>query len=451
MIGWHDVLSRIVRFYRTGPDLPALAEPADVRRRYERMRWSAFLGITIGYGLFYTCKLGFSVVKKPILDAGVLDAAQLGHVGSALLFVYAFGKLANGALADRSNIKRFMSTGLLASALINLAVGASSSYGALLCLWMVNGWFQSMGSSPSGVVLSYWFSDRERGTRYGIWSVSHSIGEGLSFLVTSALVAGYGWRWGFFAPGLLCCAGAVALYLALADRPRCYGLPEVAEYKNDHRAPAAASVGAAQLAVLRSPAVWILGLASACMYVARYAVNNWAMLYLQEAKGYSQTGAGATLSAYPITAMLGSATSGLISDRLFGARRNLPALLYGLLEIGALVALYLIPRGHPWLDAAALALFGLALGSLLVFLGGLMAIDLSPKRATGTVMGLIGLLSYLGAAVQDWVSGALIEADKLVADGRTLYRFDRVFHFWIGASVLSALLACSVWRARRRE
>lgn len=447
------MLSRFVEFYRTGPDRPLIADASEVRRRYERLRWSAFLGITFGYGLFYLCRLGFSIVKKPILEAGVLDAAQLGQIGSALLFVYAVGKAVNGALADRSNIKRFMSTGLLVSAILNLAVGTSTGYWAFLILWMLNGWFQAMGSSPSGVVLSQWFSDRERGTRYGVWSVSHSIGEGLSFLVTSSLVASLGWRWGFWAAGLLCCAGAVALYLALSDRPRCHGLPSIADYKDDHppAAAVAATVGQAQLTVLRSPVVWVLGLSSACMYIARYAVNNWAMLYLQEAKGYSQAGAGAALSAYPFTAMVGSATSGWISDRFFGARRNLPALGYALLEIGALVALYRIPAGHPALDTAALALFGFSLGSLLCFLGGLMAIDLCPKRATGTVMGLIGLVSYIGAGIQDWVSGALIEADKVVTAGRTAYHFDRAFYFWIGASVVSALLACSVWRAKRIE
>ncbi len=447
------MLRRIADLYRSGPDQPLLADPELVRRRYERMRWRCFIGITIGYGLFYLCRLGFSIVKKPILEAGVLDAAQLGRIGSSLLFVYAVGKLANGALADRSNIKRFMSTGLLISALLNLAVGASYGYWAFLVLWMVNGWFQAMGSSPSGVVLSHWFSDRERGTRYGVWSISHSIGEGLSFLVTSSIVATLGWRWGFWAAGLLCCAGAVGVYLALADRPRCYGLPTVADYKDDHPQVAAVSstVSEAQLVVLKSPAVWILGLASACMYIARYAINNWAMLYLQEAKGYSQAGAGAALSAYPFTAMLGSATSGLISDRFFGSSRNLPALGYALIEIGALVALYRIPPGHAALDTAALAVFGFSLGSLLCFLGGLMAIDLSPKRATGTVMGLIGLVSYVGAGVQDWVSGALIEADKVVTASGTVYHFDRAFQFWIGASIASALLALCVWRAKRRE
>jgi OPA family sugar phosphate sensor protein UhpC-like MFS transporter len=38
------------------------------------------------------------------------------------------------------------------------------------------------------VALSHWFARKERGTRYGIWSASHSIGEGLTFAGTAFLV-----------------------------------------------------------------------------------------------------------------------------------------------------------------------------------------------------------------------------------------------------------------------
>ena len=43
----------------------------------------------------------------------------------------------------------------------------------------------------------------------------------------------------------------------------------------------------AQKAVLRSPAIWILALSSAFMYISRYAVNSWGIFYLEAQKGYS--------------------------------------------------------------------------------------------------------------------------------------------------------------------
>lgn len=445
--------SPIVDFFRTGPDREPLADGAQLRRRYERLRWRVFLGTTIGYGVYYVCRLPLSAAKQPLIDGGVLDERQLGGMGSALLFAYAVGKLVNGFFADKSDISRLMSTGLLVSGLLNLAAGFGSGYLLFALLWGFNGWFQSMGCAPSVVSLSQWFSNRERGTRYGLWSVAHSLGEGLTFVGTAAVISAWGWRWGFWLPGIIGVLVALAMYFVLADRPPTYGLPLVADYKQDYSAGRASegSVGQQQLAVLRSPAVWVLGVSSALMSVTRYAVNNWAILYLQRAKGYSLRAAGSVLGAYPLLGVLGEASSGFVSDRLFGARRHLPALLFGLVEVAALLLFFLSPPGHLWLDVFALALFGFSLGGLLVFLGGLMAVDICSKKAAGAAMGFIGLFSYLGAAVQDWVSGQLIAAGKHEVGGVVTYDFEALLWFWIGSAALAVVLACTTWNVRARE
>lgn len=450
----HPAMS-ILTFFRTRADRPrCTADPAEIRRLYERRRWSVFLSVLFGYGLFYTSRMNFSVAKKAMLDEGVMSATQMGVIGSALLFVYSAGKFINGFLADRCNIARFMSTGLLLSGLANVALGFNPVFSAFLVLWGLNGWVQSVGSAPSVVAISHWFGKAERGTRYGVWSASHSIGEGLTFIGTSVLVAHFGWRWGFWGPGLVCFLASLVLYRTLADRPPTYGLPPISEYKNEPPEPPArkeASVGQLQWEVIRHPGVWILALASGCLYVGRYGVGNWGPLYLQTVKGYSAAAAGSVMAAYPIANLFGSVSSGFVSDTLFGSRRNIPALIYGILEVVSLLALYWIPPGNPWLDSAVLAVFGFGMGGLLVYLGGLMAIDLVSRRAAGAAMGLVGLFSYLVAGVQDTLSGYLLDASKVVVNGTTTYSFERVFGVWIGALALSTLLAASLWFFGRRK
>jgi OPA family sugar phosphate sensor protein UhpC-like MFS transporter len=48
-----------------------------------------------------------------------------------LLFAYAIGKFVNGFLADHCNIKRFMATGLLVSAVANFCLGILGFGGGL--------------------------------------------------------------------------------------------------------------------------------------------------------------------------------------------------------------------------------------------------------------------------------------------------------------------------------
>jgi OPA family sugar phosphate sensor protein UhpC-like MFS transporter len=105
------------------------------------------------------------------------------------------------------------------------------------------------------------------------------------------------------------------------------------------------------------------------------------------------------------------------------------------------------------IHATAMGLFGFALGALVCYLGGLMAVDICPKRATGAAMGVIGLFSYLGSTVQEFVNGWLIETTKTVVDGKTInvYHFDDAPYFWIAAAILSFLVTATVWKVREQE
>lgn len=169
-------------------------------KRYTRLRWQVFLSATVGYGIYYVCRLSLNVVKKPIVDSGTLTETELGIIGSALFITYAVGKFVNGFLADRVNVRRFMSLGLLAAALVNLILGFSVPSGVFIALWAINGWVQSMGA-PAGVVAqSRWIPDKQRGRFYGVWSASHNIGEALTFILVAAVVSAAGWPPGSF-PG----------------------------------------------------------------------------------------------------------------------------------------------------------------------------------------------------------------------------------------------------------
>jgi len=447
------MLKRLVNFFKTGSDKPLLEDNDKIRKIYEYKRWSVLISLIIGYGFFYTCRLSLSVAKKAMIDLELLNVKQLGIIGAALLYIYAFGKFFNGFLADRANIRRFMSIALMLSAIVNFIFGMTSNFILFAILWAMNGWFQSIGSAPSVVSICQWFSNNERGTRYGIWAGAHNIGEGLTFIGTAFLISLWGWRMGFIGPAIICIVIASIMYFTLADRPQTYGLPHVSDYKNDYSAgkPTSESIGKLQLMVIKSPIVWILGMSSALMYVTRYAIHSWGPLYLQEVKNYSIVEAGVLIGANTITGLAGAAFSGILSDRFFKSRRNIPTLLYGILLTGSLIALYKIPPGNRWMDAVALGCFEFAIGGLIVFLAGLIAIDVMPKKAAGAVKGIIGLFSYMGAAFQDWISGYLISAGKTIIDGKASYDFDCAFYFWIGASILSLILACAVWNIKPRE
>lgn len=447
-------------FFSTGQDKPIIDNTQEVDRLYKRHQRFILSAITLGYGSYYTCRLGLSVVKKALIDSGLFTVKQLGTIGSAIFFGYAFGKLINGFLADHANVRKLFSTGLLCSAIINLIMGSLTLFWVFVVIWGLNGWFQGFGAPSSFVTLANWFSNHERGRYYGIWSASHSIGEGLTFVGTSTLVAFCGWRAGFLTPGIFSIIVAVFVFMVMRDRPRTLGLPSISDWRRDPGQAVEVPVkseghehvktAAIQFRIFKHPALWILALASACMYITRYAVNSWGIFYLQEAKGYNLIEAGSVLGLNTFTGVGGCIAYGFISDTLFNARRPPVTLIYGLAEIVALCVIFFTPPGHKFIVMAAFAVFGFTLSGLLAVIGGLFAIDIMPKRSAGAVGGVLGVISYFGAAIQERVSACLI-GEGVIVNGVKTYDFSKAIIFWIGASVISMLLAASLWRVKNMD
>ena len=448
------MLKNIIKFYRVSQPKPCNEESlSEQKQRLKRFQWSTFLAATLGYGMYYVCRLSLNVVKKPIVDEGVFSETELGIIGAVLFFTYAVGKFMNGFLADRSNINRFMSTGLLVTALVNLCLGFVHSFILFAVLWGISGWFQSMGAASCVVGLSRWFTDKKRGSFYGFWSASHNIGEAMTFIIVASIVSALGWRYGFLGAGLVGLIGALVVWRFFHDTPQSKGLPAVnaPEKKKEMDALETEEFNRAQKAVLRNPAIWILALSSAFMYISRYAVNSWGVFYLQAEKGYSTLDASFIISISSVFGIVGTMFSGVISDRFFGGRRNIPALIFGLMNVFALCLFLLVPGVHFLMDALAMMLFGLGIGVLICFLGGLMAVDIAPRNASGAALGVVGIASYIGAGLQDVMSGVLIEGNKQLVDGVEVYDFTYINWFWIGAALLSVLLALLVWNARSKE
>ena len=123
----------------------------------------------------------------------------------------------------------------------------------------------------------------------------------------------------------------------------------------------------------------------------------------------------------------------------------MPAFIFGVLNTIALT-LFLLGGDSLVLNVISMILFGIAIGVLICFLGGLMAVDIVPRNATGAALGVVGMASYIAAGLQDVISGTLIENFKVVSDGVL-----PVSIFWIGASILSFVLALFVWNVKPAE
>lgn len=456
-------------FYRISKPSADKVPEAKVHSRYITLRRQTFWATVIAYSLYYVCRMSLSVVKQPIIDSGVLTPGELGLIGSAFLFVYAAGKFTNGFIADYCNIRRFMATGLLVSSVINLLMGISGLLdGAagvvsvvlfllFAILWGINGWAQSMGSPPGVIQLSRWFPMSKRGTYYSIFSSTPYIGEFLAFIIVGAVVGSFGWQFGFVFAAVAGFIGSAVILLFVSDTPESKGLPSIQSLSGEApREEDAMPTVKLQKMILSHPGIWIIAASSAFVYITKYAVAGWGVLFLQKAKDFSLENATQIIAFSAAFGVLGTVIAGWLSDTVFKGDRIRPAILSGLLSF-VFLGLFLFTEGSYIVNIAYVSMFSLFIGVLYCIVAGLMAIDIVPRKATGAALGVVGISSYAAAGLQDITSGYLIqgfskapeivegmtEAEILAA---TSYDFGPVSVFWLVASLVAFLLPVLMWK-----
>lgn len=445
-------------YYRISKPSDSKVPEEKIQSTYRSLRNRTFWGATVAYSLYYVCRMSLSVVKQPLIDEGVLTAGQLGVIGSALLFVYAVGKFMNGFIADYCNIRRFMATGLLISSLVNLTMGAlgllhgpAGLPGLLIfisfaILWGVNGWMQSMGSPPGVISLSRWFPKSRRGTFYSIFSSTPYIGEFLSFIITGAVVGAFGWVYGFLISSVAGLAGSAIILIFVSDTPESCGLPSVQVLSGESMTKEdKMPTRELQKKILKHPGIWIIALSSAFIYITKYAVAGWGVLFLQKARDFSLGEATQVIAFSSAFGVLGTVLAGWLSDTVFSGDRVKPAILSGLVGFLSLV-LFLFVGGGYVLNIFYVSLFSLAVGVLYCIVAGLMAVDIVPRKATGAALGVVGISSYFAAGLQDITSGYLIQYNTTTVSGVDVYDFGPVSWFWLAASLVSFILPVVNWK-----
>ena len=447
-------------FYRISKPSAGKVPQERVDAEYKALRNKTFWGATVAYSLYYVCRMSLSVVKQPLIDEGVLSAGQLGLIGSALLFVYAVGKFMNGFIADYCNVRRFMATGLFISALVNLLLGVLGFIGGVpsglifivfAIFWGINGWMQSMGSPPGVISLSRWFPRSKRGTYYSIFSATPYLGEFLSFIITGVVVGALGWQSGFIVAAAAGLIGSAVILLFVSDTPESKGLPSVyelsgEEMKKEDKMP----TRELQKLVVRHPGIWIIALSSAFIYITKYAIAGWGVLFLQKARGFSLEDATQIIAFSAAFGVVGTVLAGWLSDRVFRGDRVKPAILSGMLSFIAL-ALFLFTEGGFLMNIFYVSLFSLAVGVLYCIVAGLMAVDIVPRKATGAALGVVGISSYVAAGLQDITSGYLIQYNTEQVAGVDVYDFGPVSWFWLAAALISFVLPVLNWKKMKNN
>ncbi len=424
-------------FFKPAPAMPRLAKDK-IPSAYKMYRLRVFLMIFVGYAGYYLVRKNFAVASPFLISNYHFTKTDIGLISTGLAVAYGLGKFVLGSLADRSNVKYFLGFGLLASAVVSILMGFTSTVWIFLILMIINGLFQAMGAPPCSIVIGKWFSQNERGLKMGIWNTSHNIGGGLiAPLATLALVlfGASNFQSIFFLPAVICIVVAIFVFIVGADTPESVGLPPIDEYRNDYSEikteedPVKLSTKEIIFKyVLTNKYVWYLCLANIFVYLIRQGVVNWIPIYLHEAKNFTNADANWAMFLFEYAAIPASILLGWLSDVLFKGKRAPLSIICMVGVIFAVVAYW--TTSNYMVTMISVAIIGCFIyGPQLLI--GMNLIDIVPNFAVGAAVGLSGLCAYiLGELMADLVIG-------FIADN---FGWNGAFIFIICGAVIALIL-----------
>ena len=271
--------------------------------------------------------------------------------------------------------------------------------------------FASPVQIGTSVVVSRWFI-RMRGRTNGILGLSHSVGMVLFPLIASIVIAQSGWRDAWFVLSVVVFVVALLpVALLISERPEDLGLRPDGDVEADAQedGDVAGAKDASSVEVnwtsrdaMRTPALWLLALATGMMFFMHSGSNTHAAAFFQD-QGLGAVTAGVSISLNAIFLGISSLVWGRIVERV-PARFVMAAVALNL-AIGA----FLFTLTDTTVEALAFsALFGFGLGGMLVVPPVAYA-DYFGRSSLGTIRGITEPFTTLGMAVGVMIPGLIFD------------------------------------------
>jgi sugar phosphate permease len=371
-----------------------------------RRRWIGWGVLAAAFFLVSLHRVSTAVLSEELMRAFDTTGTSLGFLHSSFFYLYAAFQVPAGLLTDRYGARAIAAGGTGLMSLGALAFGLAGSYSVAF----IGRVFVGLGASVLFVAslrfCANWFRPNEFGTMTGV-TFSVGILGGLAATTPLAIaIATVGWRTTMAGLGVLGLVIAAGVVLLSHDSPEDAGLPAI------DSVPERPDVSAADLKVYVRDALgevetWLLGIMLFFMTGVGITIFGlWGIPFLVQSYGISVTEASVYLLIGNVGGMIGPTLFGWLSDRL-GRRTEL--IVLSAVVFALTWAVFAVFGTIPLLVVAVLFLFGRILrgGIPLAFT---TIKERHPEGASGTVIGLINTMGWIGAAIFPVVLGAALDA-----------------------------------------
>ncbi|MCS7386093.1 MAG: MFS transporter [archaeon GB-1867-005] len=354
------------------------------------------------YSSFYLCRVNFPIAMPLISGELGIGSSYLGVIASGFFITYAIGQVVNGYLNIKWNAKSMLYIGILGSSISTILFGLGGNPSLLLALWVINGYFQSIGWPATVKIVSVDVRRGDLGKRFGLLNTSWTLGHAASWLFTGFIVQYFGWRCSFIVNGIL------FMLLALTSVKL---VPEVA-VESERFGGSSISVNerAGGLGKLEIKVIVLLALAFFISDGIRYGLITYLPSYFFSLEDSALTSTLISL-ALPLAGSIGMIIVGWLSDRVGGKLKVLLLLFLALLTA---ILLYDFPYryeaekavGLMYLIAISISMYGSQSQ-----ITSAMPVEISGEKYSSFVAGLINAVGSAGAFLFNFTAGFMIDVN----------------------------------------
>ena len=435
------------------PSSPTPLAGAARARASSRYKWWVVFMLWFVCFFNYADRQAIFAVFPKLKEEFGFDTVQLGFIGSAFMWVYAFGAPAAGLICDRFRRKDLILGGCLFWSFVTVTTGWCSKFWHFVTVRALEGFGETFYFPASMSLVSDYHDRRTRSRALSFHQSSVYLGTILGSWIGAWFAEHVGWRYGFYLFGGLGMLLAVALYRFLHEPPRGASDGGPGGPAAGGTAGGALSVRETLRVIFASPAVPLLMLAFVGANFVATIFLTWTPTFLVEKFGFRLSSAGLSGTVFIHLASAASVPlAGALADRLtrgFAGGRMLVQAL-GLLAGAAFVVLVGRTADTPTLILAMTA-FGVCKG---FYDSGIFAslFDAIESRARGTAAGLMNTVGWgggaLGPVFVGWASkyGAKPTEVENMSDA---IAFGGIIYLGSAALVVAAMLLFT--RQRRRE
>ncbi|XP_026821811.1 glucose-6-phosphate exchanger SLC37A2 isoform X4 [Rhopalosiphum maidis] len=383
-------------------------------------------------------------------------SALFGTLDSAFLFAYAIAMFFSGIIAERVNIRIFLTIGMLLSGTACSMFGLAHYYN-IHSMWyfigvqIFGGICQTTGWPGVVTAMGNWFGKGNRGFIFGIWNSHTSIGNIIGTLLASLYVES-NWGLSFIVPGIFIITSGILNYLFLVVHPSDINSNTHLNEKvqNGHKdevkektegSPILSHLnGSPKKAVGFIGAIKIPGVIefSMCLFFAKlvsYTFLYWLPNYIKYSSTYSPSQSADLSTLFDVGGIFGGIAAGIFSDMFGKSACTCAVMLF--LAIPSLYAYNLLSSVNLIVNIALLVIAGGLVNGPYALITTAVSAELGThsslkgnSKALSTVTSIIDGTGSIGAAV-----GPL-----LAAYISNLFGWTSVFYMLMGSNVLAILL-----------